>query len=119
MTDDYDPAAAAEAFLNRMVDEMQAAIDAHKAGNRPTWDEARLLSTPPDSERVDHISREMQPYLHGLHPGEQGAILADLLAIWLSGHPIQQHERLIDVHVRGVRRLVPLYIERRGDADDD
>ena len=51
------------------------------------WDGERLQGEPPDSERVDEISREIQPFLHGLHPGEQGAILADLLAIWLKENP--------------------------------
>lgn len=84
------------------------------------WDQERLLAETPDSERVDAISKQMQPFLHGLHPGEQGAILADLLAIWLSGHAPVTHERLIDAHVRGVRRLLPLYIElNRGGLDDD
>jgi hypothetical protein len=84
------------------------------------WDRERLLATPPDSERVDAISHQMQPYLAGLHPGEQGAILADLLAIWLAGYPPIIHERLIAAHMTGVRRLIPLYVARfRGETNDD
>ena len=79
------------------------------------WDRERMEAQPPDSERVDQISKEMQPFLYGLHPGEQGAILADLLAVWLAGHPAIFHERLIDAHINGVRRLLPLYIELHND----
>jgi hypothetical protein len=75
------------------------------------WSTERLRAEPLDAERVDRISLQIQPFLHGLHPGEQGAIIADLLAIWLAGHPRETHERLIDAHVRGVRKMVPLYIE--------
>jgi hypothetical protein len=108
-----------QARLDRMINQLQAAIGAYKGERAMTvWDGERLQGEPPDSERVDERSREIQPFLHGLHPGEQGAILADLLAIWLSGHPAVTHERLIDAHVRGVRRLLPLYIERnRGEEE--
>jgi hypothetical protein len=80
------------------------------------WDKARLLATVPDSERVDAMSKLIQPFLHGLHPGEQGAILADLFAIWLAGYPADTHERLIDSHIRGVRRLLTLYVELNREA---
>jgi len=71
-----------------------------------------------DVERVNLISSLIEPLLKGLHPGEQGAILADLLAIWLAGHPFALHDQLIEAHVRGVRRLIPLYIATRFGGND-
>jgi hypothetical protein len=77
------------------------------------WTTERIEAAEFSQERVDQISLLIQPYLRGLHPGEQGAILADLLALWLSGFPTAIRERLIDAHVRGVRQLIPLYEELR------
>lgn len=72
----------------------------------------------PRSERVIEVSEKIKRILHGMHPAEQGMVLADMLAIWLAGHRPQDRDRLIDVHIAGVRQLIPFYEkhDRRGSA---
>ena len=66
------------------------------------------------AEIVDRI----RPILGGHHPAVQGAVLADLLAIWLAGHQADLREALLDVHIEKVRELVPVNeAECRGDTD--
>jgi hypothetical protein len=36
--------------------------------------------------RVEEVSHSIQMLLHGLGQGAQGAILADLVSLWLAGH---------------------------------
>ena len=38
----------------------------------------------------------------------QGGALADLLAIWLAGHPREYRAALLDHHLAAVRKLIPL-----------
>jgi hypothetical protein len=49
----------------------------------------------------DHV----YPLLRGRHPAEQGAILAELLSLWLAGHPEEMREDLLTGHVEMVRKL--------------
>jgi hypothetical protein len=66
-----------------------------------------------ESEALYHACRDV---LAG-HPAHvQGATLADLLATWLAGHRIidnpretkRVRERLIEEHLKVVRKLIPL-----------
>jgi hypothetical protein len=79
-----------------------------------SWTIDELKAHRLDPDRVDLVSAAIQPHLHGLHPGEQGAVIADLFAIWLAGQPAHLHERLILAHIRGARQLIPLYTELLG-----
>jgi hypothetical protein len=61
------------------------------------------------------VSKEIQKLLRGLGPETQGAVLADLLSLWLAGHfvagrPAQTselREALLIEHITTVRKLVP------------
>lgn len=54
------------------------------------------------------ISRELEPMLAGRPSNVQGAVLADLLSIWLAGHwPPAAREVLLADFVKLVRNLVP------------
>ncbi len=57
--------------------------------------------------QIEAIVEQIKPILGGLHPGLQGAVLAELLAMWLAGHVAEVRESLLDVHVRTVRELIP------------
>lgn len=52
------------------------------------------------------ISLKLQPMLKGHPPELQGAVLADLTAIWLAGHPPVVREEILQIHVREIRELI-------------
>jgi hypothetical protein len=38
------------------------------------------------TERAAAVSRQIQALLHGLGPHAQGAVMADLVSLWIAGH---------------------------------
>lgn len=70
-------------------------------------DNSRLQAT-----RAIELSREislaLQPMLKGHPPELQGAVLADLASIWLAGHPPFVRETILKMHVREIRKLIPV-----------
>lgn len=46
--------------------------------------------------RTEQLCREIQPFLAGEGAGVQGAVLADLVAMWLAGHVVLDDNRKID-----------------------
>jgi len=46
------------------------------------------------TRRAEQVSKQIQPMLAGLGPYIQGAILADLVSLWVAGH-IHQDELLL------------------------
>ena len=52
------------------------------------------------------ISLKLQPMLKGHPPELQGAVLADLLAIFLAGHAPQIREEILRVHLAQMRPLI-------------
>jgi uncharacterized membrane protein YfbV (UPF0208 family) len=59
------------------------------------------------------VSQAVQQHLVGLGPQLQGAVLADLLALWLAGHmaegekrTAQLREQMLAMHLDVVRKLV-------------
>jgi hypothetical protein len=64
-------------------------------------------------KRALEISRQIQPMLAGLGSDLQGAILADLTAMWLAGHIAADREttqamrkQILDMHIEAVRDLI-------------
>jgi hypothetical protein len=63
---------------------------------------------------VEMIVSSIGPLLHGLPPEIQGAVLADLFAIWLAGHQGEKpgidkfRERMILDWCKTVRDLIPV-----------
>lgn len=65
---------------------------------------------------VEAIVNRMRPVLAGHASPNQGAALADLLAIWLAGHIVPgrpaetnaMRERLLQFHIEMVRKLIPV-----------
>lgn len=57
---------------------------------------------------VTHLVEQIKPILAGKHPGIQGAVLADCLAIWLAGHPKELRDDLLKMHLEKVAELVPV-----------
>lgn len=65
------------------------------------------METPKAAVIVEIVER-IRPLLAGHHPAIQGAALADLLAIWLAGHPAAFREDLLTMHITKVRELIPV-----------
>jgi hypothetical protein len=67
-------------------------------------------------EQVVPIVESIRPLLAGKPPELQGAVLADLLAIWLAGHHVADDEdatrtmraELLAAHCRAVRQLTSI-----------
>jgi hypothetical protein len=65
---------------------------------------------------VEQIRPVLFPLLAGHPPEIQGAVLADLTAIWLAGHvqrddpelTAKLREALLDLHITAVRELLPI-----------
>jgi hypothetical protein len=57
-------------------------------------------------ELSKEISLKLQPMLKGHDPSLQGAVLADLAAIWLAGWPPAAREALLEIHVQKIRELI-------------
>lgn len=57
---------------------------------------------------VDALTASIVPLLRGHPPGNQGGSLAQLLAMWLAGHPDFVRIEILRLHIEHVRRLVPI-----------
>jgi hypothetical protein len=74
------------------------------------------------TERADAFLDRIKPILANASVEMQGAVLADLTAIWIAGHRIEQsraegdrfREELLELHAKHVRELALMYL---GDAD--
>lgn len=83
----------------------------------------------PDLDDVGRLVEAIRPILGGKPPPIQGAVLADLLAIWLAGHCTADaatnaavREELLSAHIAMVRELIPVNEEwmlRRREAPKD
>jgi hypothetical protein len=70
--------------------------------------------------RADALLLRIQPLLAGHGPELQGAVLADLTALWIAGHRLsdageerQMHQAMLALHCEHVRELVAMYVEAR------
>lgn len=59
-----------------------------------------------DVKKVLAIVERIKPLLAGHPPEMQGAVLANLLSIWLAGHAPQIREQVLAFHVEGARALI-------------
>ena len=81
---------------------------------------AKEVESTEPAERMADVVRlveQIRPILAGQGPWCQGAVLADLVAIWLAGHtlgdPKQDDElraNLLTVHIEMVKKLVPVNV---------
>jgi hypothetical protein len=59
------------------------------------------------TEQVLRISMAIRPLLGGYPPEIQGAVLADLLSVFIAGHHPARRADVLAMHVDFVRALVP------------
>ena len=77
-----------------------------------------------DVEQIQHMVEAIKPMLAGHPPDVQGAALADLLAIWLAGHYVEDDKdatrklraELLAKHCVVVRELVTVNAKMLGTA---
>jgi hypothetical protein len=82
------------------------------------------VSAPgPDAVRfgaaADDLLDRLAPILEGQPAELQGAVIADMTALWLAGHRVQGdraegdrvREKLLQLHATHVRELVEMYLE--------
>ena len=70
-------------------------------------------------EQADALLDRIKPILAGQSAEVQGAVIADLAAIWIAGHRIEgdraegdrMREDLLAMHAEHVRELVEMYLE--------
>lgn len=63
----------------------------------------------PVADEVLQRSADIRPLLAGLGPLKQGAILADLVSIWVAGHlPAESRQEVFDLWCATMWELVPL-----------
>lgn len=83
-----------------------------------------MISTDDKAIAAAKLAARIAPLLAGREPEVQGAVLADLLAIWLSGHRVEGDPRaeaelregILALHIAAVRELVELADRERGAA---
>jgi len=70
-----------------------------------------------DADIAIATSAKIQPLLKGLGPDIQGAVLADLLSIWLAGFPEEMREDVLTLHIEQMRPLIEVSAKMmRGEA---
>jgi hypothetical protein len=57
---------------------------------------------------VEAIEERMKALLAGQHPALQGAVLANLIALFIAGHHESMRSEMLSLHVATVRDLIPL-----------
>ena len=74
------------------------------------------MSAHEQATEVMALVHAIRPLLAGRSPEVQGAVLADLLAMWLAGHVMlgdpkatkRMRDETLEVHLKGVRALIDL-----------
>lgn len=63
--------------------------------------------------RAMEIVKQIEPLLAGAGPDIQGAVLADLLATWLAGHPAEMREDMLQLHLEAMQPLIELAVANK------
>lgn len=58
--------------------------------------------------KSDAAVEQVKPLLGGLGPAVQGAVVAELAALWIAGHQRELREEMMDLHFKTVRKLAPI-----------
>jgi hypothetical protein len=59
------------------------------------------------TDDVMRISMAIRPLLGGHSPEVQGAVLGDLVSLFIAGHHPQLRDMVLDQHIQLVRNLIP------------
>jgi hypothetical protein len=69
------------------------------------WTAEEMEAESVDLREVEALVDKCSALLAGKHPGEQGAALAELLALLLLGYNAEEREEQLTNHIRHVREL--------------
>jgi len=58
---------------------------------------------------VERLFDEIRPILAGQPPELQGAVLMQLLGMWLAGHPRSVRDEVLKYHLRSARIMAEVY----------
>jgi hypothetical protein len=84
-----------------------------------------MATSTTNIQKILELTGKIRPILAGNPAPVQGAVLADLLALWLAGHAAPDNdgateilrERVLEAHLKTVRELIPvnyqMYVKRR------
>lgn len=80
------------------------------------------VSTAHDARLIQALVDKWKPLLAGQPSQIQGAALADMLAIWVTGHRILENnaatrklwDELLEAHLDQVRKFIDFYAQRFG-----
>jgi hypothetical protein len=77
------------------------------------------MSLKDDARRASELVDAIKPILAGEKPCIQGAVLADLVAMWLAGHVANDpkeslaiRETMLEAHTNAVRGLIQVEYDR-------
>jgi len=57
---------------------------------------------------AERLFNEIRPILTGQGPEIQGAVIAQLLALWLAGHPSDMRAEILDATAEAAWKLTPI-----------
>lgn len=68
------------------------------------------MTTRAEFNEIQRVTDQIRPLLAGRGPDIQGAVLADLVSMWLAGHQCSAalREEILALHVETVRALTPV-----------
>jgi hypothetical protein len=71
-----------------------------------------MIEIPKDTfrqmaDRIESVSDDIKPLLSGLGPEIQGAVLANLTALWIAGFHPELRDRMYEQQIDVTRKLVP------------
>lgn len=70
---------------------------------------------PGEVVRVNALVETIRPLLAGEEPEIQGAVLSELMAIWLAGFPRKEfREQMLAENLGLISRLIALFDKKRG-----
>ena len=61
-------------------------------------------------EDIEAVREQIRPLLIGKSLLLQGAVLADLTAIWIAGHPPEMRETIFNMQNDTIRELIPVNV---------
>lgn len=70
------------------------------------WTGKDILTKRINLADVERLTKECGYVLHGHHPAVQGAVLCELLAMWIKGHTPEIRQRLFLEHIRAVKEEI-------------
>jgi hypothetical protein len=74
---------------------------------------AECVMTREELQKIDKLSATLEAALHGQGPVAQGFSLAEMVALFVAGHPDPKgREYLLKLHLETVRSMLPDMVKR-------